>query len=102
MKFRTITLDCGFQFGIGGVLLGRRHGIRIFIKRGNPPPPRRVVLMKRTLKESFPWKKVKPLQFGKYAVRAPSKIKAQRALETLNICQRKARKARCGKALRAF
>jgi len=97
MKYRTNFLDYGHMFAISGHLLGRSQGIRIFVKPRERLAPRRLVSLKMTLKANFPWKRVKPSKFGcikpakrtckrarqptfgKYPVRGPSKIKAQRA-----------------------
>lgn len=76
MKYRTNFFDYGCMFNIWGELLGRRQGLRWYVKRrSHPPTPRIVIHLKRRLKLSFPWKRVKPMQFGKYAVRVPYKIK---------------------------
>jgi hypothetical protein len=48
----------------------------------SPLTPRGIVRFKLALKRNFRRKLRRRMQFGKYAVRVPSKIKAQRALET--------------------
>ncbi len=76
MKFRTKFLDYGHRFAIAGYMHGRAGGLRYRLKKRDCWPTHwQMVRLKMELKESFPWKRVKPMQFGKYAVRVPGKIK---------------------------
>jgi hypothetical protein len=64
MRYYIKFLDYGWMFAISGELLRRRQGFRTYVKHQGRIQPRRVLWLKRRLKESFPWKHPRRMKFN--------------------------------------